>query len=230
MSKTVFGILLSLVCMSSRAQVKFVAFAGPQSTSVLYKVRDAKQDAERKWGFQAGAALKVPFDNQLFFYPTIYYSRKGYHVTLRDTAFPPSVYALNNNTIMHTMEISPMFHIDFSKQASHAFIRFGPAIDIAFSGKERFDSVSPSGTIFKVSRPMTFSFGDYGRFSASANIHLGYESSQGFMVYAFYAHGIGSMNNADYGPKIFHRIFGLSVGWTFGGHNPLVHDTRVIDK
>ena len=35
-------------------------------------------------------AAKVVFDNQFFFYPSIYYSLKGYKVTLKDPAFPPT--------------------------------------------------------------------------------------------------------------------------------------------
>jgi hypothetical protein len=63
---------------------------------------------------------------------------------------------------------------------------------------------------------MVFSFGDYGRISASANLHVGYQAKQGLMVFAFYNLGIGSMNNADNGPRILHRIGGLAVGWLLG--------------
>ena len=166
-----------LLSLSVTAQVRFTAFAGPQATSALYKIRDNKQSTSYKYGFMAGGGIKVPFDNQLFFFPAIYYSMKGYKVTLEDKAFPPSIHALNNNTTLHTVEISPLFQVDFSKKPSHAFVRFGPAVDIAFSGKESFDSLGNGGTITRVSRPMVFSFGDYGRYSASANLHLGYETA-----------------------------------------------------
>ena len=197
------------------AQVNPVIFAGPQVTSAHYIVRDNKQPASFKFGFIAGAGLKVPFDNQLYFFPSIYYSLKGYKVDLKDAAFPPSPYALNNNTTIHTIEISPMFHFDFNKKPSHPFIRLGPAVDFVLSGKESFDSLGTGGTVNTVSRPMVFSFADYGRYTASANIHLGYETGNGIMVYAFYNHGIGSLNNADNGPRILHRVIGLSFGWVF---------------
>ena len=197
------------------AQVRLVAFAGPQVTSAHYKINDIKQPAQFKPGAMAGVALKVPFDNQLYFFPSVYYSLKGYKVTLNNPSFPPSVFAKNNNTTIHTIELSPLLHFDLNKKASHPFIRFGPAIDIAVSGKEKFDSISISGITTTVNRSMVFSYGDYGRLSASANLHFGYQTKNGLMFFAFYQHGIGSMNNADNGPRIFHRIAGVSLGWMF---------------
>lgn len=207
--------------LSATAQVQWAAFAGPQVTNAHYTVRDAPQATSSKPGLIAGGGIKVPFDNHLFFFPSMYYSLKGYKVDLKDAAFPPSTSAINNTTTIHTVEISPMFQIDFNRKPAHPFVRFGPAIDIAISGKERFDSLDAngSGSITPVSRSMVFSFGDYGRFSASVNLHLGYESSRQWMVYGFYAHGIGSMNNADNGPKIFHRIYGVALGWLFAAKN-----------
>jgi hypothetical protein len=199
--------------------VQLAVFAGPQASSAHYKVRDEKQPTEFKFGAMAGVGLKVPFDNQLFFFPSIYYSLKGYNVTLNQPSFPPTEFAKNNNTTIHTVEIAPLFQIDFSKATAHFFTRFGPAVDFVFSGKETFDTVSTTGNRGSVSRPMLFSFGDYGRITASANVHLGYETGKGLMFFAFYEHGLGSMNNADYGPRILHRIAGLSIGWLFGAKN-----------
>ena len=202
---------------SSDAQMQVVAFAGPQITSALYKVRGEKQSTDYKMGVTAGGGLKVIFDNHLYFFPSLYYSLKGYKVVLEDEAFPPSKNALNNNTTIHTVELCPMFQVDLNKKPSHFFVRFGAAVDIAVSGKERFDSVNTSlGQVIHVSRPMKFAFTEYGRFSASANLHFGYETGARFLLWAFYNHGIGSMNNADNGPRIFHRIAGLSVGYLFG--------------
>lgn len=212
-SKT--GLLLSLFLISNvcKAQVELALFAGPQATSANYKVKGNQQPASYKIGAIAGAGLKVPFEHPLYFFPAVYYSLKGYKVTLKDPSFPPTELAINNNVTVHTLEISPLFHFDFSKKPSHLFIRFGPAVDFAFTGREKFDTLSPAGGVGRVVRPMVFSFGDYGRFTASGNLHLGYESGDGWMVFGFYAHGFGSMNNADGGPKILHRIMGLNFGW-----------------
>ncbi|MGZ8537980.1 MAG: porin family protein [Flavisolibacter sp.] len=199
----------------SNAQVRLAAYAGPQLTSAHYTVNENKQPTSWKFGVMAGVSAKVPFDNQLYFFPSIYYSLKGYKVTLNDPAFPPTKFAKNNNTTLHTVAIAPLFHIDLTKNISHPFVRFGPSVDFALSGREKFDTVSRNGATGPVDRPMLFSFGDYGRITAQLNIHLGYEIESGLMVFGFYEHGIGSLNNADGGPRILHRIAGVSVGWFF---------------
>ena len=199
----------------SNAQVRMAAYAGPQATSARYMVDDKKQPTSWKFGAMAGISAKVPFDNQLYFFPSVYYSLKGYKVTLNDPAFPPTEFAKNNNTTLHTIAIAPLFQIDFNKNISHPFVRFGPSVDLALSGREKFDTVSRNGVTGPVDRPMLFSFGDYGRITAQMIVHLGYETESGLMVFAFYEHGIGSMNNADDGPRILHRIAGVSVGWLF---------------
>ena len=208
-------LMMLLFSFGVRAQVGVHVFAGPHITSAHYVVRDSKQDAEFRFGGMAGMSLKVPFDNQLYFFPTVNYSLKGYRVTLKEPSFPPTELAVNNETTIHTVDISPLLQIDLSKNPSHFFVRFGPSVDLVFSGKEKFDTLSTSGAPGTVERPMIFSFGDYGRISASAIIHLGYQFQNGAIISGFYQHGIGSMNNADNGPRILHRIAGLSIGWMF---------------
>jgi hypothetical protein len=205
------------------AQVQVVVFAGPQISSARYIIKDEKQATGFKTGIHGGAALKVPFDNNLYFFPALYYSLKGYTVDFNQHASPPSLQALNNNTTLHTIEIAPLFQVDLSRKASHAFIRFGPSIDIAISGHEQFDTAKAAPP---VSRPMVFSFADYGQITASLNLQLGYEVSRGLVISANLLNGVGNLNNADKGPRILHRVYGLSVGWMFG-HNPNVLDTRV---
>jgi len=210
-----------LFSTGAAAQVRLAVFAGPQATSARYTVTidKIKQPAQFKYGLMGGVAAKVVFDNQLYFFPAIYYSHKGYKVTLKTPAFPPTEYATNNNTSIHTVEVAALLHYEFTKNPSHFFVRFGPAVDFAYSGRERFDTISVSGEKASIDRKMVFSFGDYSWFSAQAALHFGYESGKGLMLFAFYEHGFGSMNNADRGPKIFHRIVGVSFGWLFGGHH-----------
>ncbi len=197
-------------------------------TSARYSIRDSKQPTDFQKGLMGGIGLKVPFDNQLYFFPTVFYSRKGYKVTLEQPSFPPSELAKNNSTSLHTMEIAPLLQLDLSKKQNHLFLRFGPSIDIAFSGREQFDTLNSAGGFGTVERPMRFAFTEYGRFTAQANLHLGYESKKGLLFFAFYQHGLGSLNNADNGPRILHRIAGLSIGWFFQRHDPLVMDTSPI--
>ena len=226
MKKNISGLIVFLLFFLSHntsfSQVTLAIFGGPQMTKAKYKVQEEKQPTQFKPGFQLGATLKVPFDNQLYFGPAIYYSMKGYKVTLNSPSFPPSELAINNETTIHTIELAPLLHLNFSNQPSHFFAKFGPALDFAFSGKEKFDTI---GGEEPVERSMKFAFTEYGRVTAQGILHLGFESSKGYMIFAHYAEGMGSLNNADNGPRIKHRIVGLSFGWFFQ-KNKNVIDTR----
>lgn len=215
--------------LKTNAQVQFSCFAGLQATSARYLVNGIKQPNKYKPGTMAGVAAKVEFDNQLYFYPSVFYSLKGYKVTLNNPTYPPSELAKSVDATIHTIEVAPLFQYDFNRKASHFFVRFGPSVDVIFHGWESVDTASTSGARATVYRPMDFAFTAYGRFTAQANLHFGYETERGLTLFAYYQRGFGSMNNHDGGPKIFHRIIGLSVGWLFG-KNPLVMDTRPLDK
>src|SRR5687767_7042747 len=210
--RVVFICTFFLLCGVAFSQVRVSVFGGPQMTTAKYKVQDEKQPTQFKTGFQLGGSLKVPFENQLYFAPAIYYSMKGYKVNLNAPSFPPSEKAINNETTIHTIEIAPLLHLDLSNQPSHFFVKVGPAIDFAFSGKEKFDTIDG---IAPVERSMRFAFTEYGRVTAQGILHFGFESEKGYTVFAHYAEGMGSLNNADNGPRIKHRIVGLSIGWFF---------------
>lgn len=222
-SRLFVSVGIMLLSLQTSAQVQFAIFAGGQMTSARYTVNEIKQPTKFKPGTMGGVAAKVEFDNQLYFFPAVYYCLKGYKVTLNNPAFPPSEEATSNDATIHTIEFAPLLHYDFNRKLSHLFVRFGPSVDYAYYGTENVGTTSPSGQEWTVYRPMVFAFTEYGRFTAQAHLHFGYETGKGLMAFAFYDHGFGSMNNHDGGPKIFHRIVGLSVGWLFG-NNPLVKD------
>ncbi len=204
-------LLLILISENVSSQVRIGFFLGPQATSANYEVIEKEQPTDYKIGLQAGITAKIPVEYQLYFAPSVYYSLKGYKVTLNNPSFPPGEDAQSNNVSIHTIEIAPLFHFDLSKKASHPFIQFGPAIDIAVFGKEEI--ILKNGDA--VSRDMKFSFGDYGRFTSSAIARLGYQMQNGFFFFGHVTYGLGSMNNADNGPKIRHRVYGVSVGKYF---------------
>ena len=204
--------------LNLEAQVHLGVFAGPQLTSARYLIMNAKQPVQEKFGFMAGGAAKVDFESNFYFFPAIYYSLRGYKVSLNKPSYPPSELAKNNNTTIHTIQIAPLFNVDLSKNSSNIFVRFGPSINITLSGKEKFDTAGNVGT---VERSLKFAVTDYGRITASANVQLGYQTKEGLMIFLHYEYGLGSMSNADGGPIILHRVFGIAGGW-FLKHNPKI--------
>ncbi|HEV7620737.1 MAG TPA: outer membrane beta-barrel protein, partial [Flavisolibacter sp.] len=113
----------------------FAFFAGPQITSAKYLVNGIKQPANDKFGLMGGIAAKVVVENNFYFFPAMYYSLRGYKVTLNNPSYPPTELAKNNNTTIHTIQIAPLFQFDLSKKPSYLFIRFGPSINLAVSAK-----------------------------------------------------------------------------------------------
>lgn len=193
---------------SPLAQVRI--FAGPQLTTASYSIRDAKQSTDRKTGFTAGVGLTKPIEGPIFFSPAVYFSRKGYKVTFDRPGTPPDSAAKNNNTTISTIAFAPLLQLNFSKKQNHFFLRFGPAVEIAVSGKEIFDK-SGNRT---VSRSMLFDPTAYSRTAASVNAQLGFEHRSGLGIFAHYEHGLSSLNNNDRGPVILNRAAGVSVQWT----------------
>ncbi len=219
LSLAFFALLLTL---GATAQNQIAIFAGPQATTALYKVEEVKQKTSMKYGFQVGGNMKIPFENLLFFSPTVLYSMKGYKVNFTRYAFPPDVDAKDNDVILHTFEIAPLLQVDFSKDPAHFFIKFGPSLDVQLFGKESFHLMSTGAAVH---RNIKLGFGDYGYVSMNAIAQFGYETSTGFSLFAQYNFGIGSISNADYGPKIYHRVAGISVG-KYLNRKKIVVDTR----
>ncbi|HYD21236.1 MAG TPA: porin family protein [Flavipsychrobacter sp.] len=204
-------LLISLACFR-RADAQLTIFGGPQQNTAHYKIQDVEQETESKYGFMAGAGIKAQMEGPVYFAPLMYYSQKGYKVTYTGSAFPPHPDALNNDVTLHTVELAPLFQVNFSSQPSYMFVRFGPSFAFNVSGKETFDSTGNK----PISRDMVFSFGDYSHATVAMNAHLGFQHQSGLTLFAHYGHGLSSLNNADGGPKIFHRSLGLSLGWKLG--------------
>lgn len=206
-------------CASS--QFEFGAFGGPQATTTSYRAQGVKQENKFKYGFQAGVMMKVPFEGKLFFAPAAFYSLKGYKVTFNRFVYPPGPTAADNNTTFHCFELAALLQYDFGDNPSHMFIKAGPSLDFQLLGKEKFNVIGGGS----VDRSMKFGPGEYGRYSANLLAQVGYETAGGFLIFAHYSHGAASLNNADGGPAIRHRAFGISFGKFFNRKN-MVMDTR----
>ncbi|HLF45660.1 MAG TPA: porin family protein [Chitinophagaceae bacterium] len=218
--KILFLLLSLFIVLSVRAQVQFGLFAGPQTTGVRYLINDDKQESDLKTGINLGAQFKIPFENKLSFAPAIMYNLRGYKVQFNATSFPPDSAAINNNTSFHTIELAFLLQHDFNLDPGHAFIRFGPSLDFALLGNEKYNTANSA-----VDRNMKFGFGDYGHYLASAIVQLGYECTNGVFFFGHYNYGLTSMNNADHGPEIGNRAAGISIGKYFN-RKKIVMDTK----
>lgn len=218
--KVLLSALTLLMAFQLNGQIKVGLFAGPQITGAHYTITDIKQETELKTGINIGAQLKIPFENRLSFAPSIMYNLRGYKVSFTSLSFPPDSSATNNNTSFHTVELAFLLQHDFNLEPGHVFIRFGPSLDFALFGNEKFNTTNGA-----VDRNMKFSFGDYGHYLASAIVQLGYELKNGMFFYGHYNYGLTTMNNADHGPKIGNRAAGISIG-KYLNYKKIVLDTK----
>ncbi len=221
MKHVVITCVFIIAYLACHAQNQFGIFAGPQSSTATYSVRGNKQSTQNKFGFQAGCGWKIEFDNHLFFSPAAFYSLKGYKVKLNQFADPPDTAAIDNNTTMHTFELAFLLQFDLGNKPGHFFIKAGPSLDFQLAGKEKFHL--KSGTL--VDRDIPYGFSQYGHYAASLLMQLGFETKSGFMVFGQYNLGLGNLNNADNGPSIRHRVYGISIG-TYLLRKKIVPGTR----
>jgi len=218
--KILFSTIILLLTLSANSQVSYGVFAGPQITGAHYTIRGIKQETTSKIGVNAGFQMKVPFEGRLSFAPSVMYNLRGYKVKFDRPASPPDSSAIDNNTSFHTFELAFLLQHDFKLKPGHYFIRIGPSLDFVLLGNETFNT-NMSTT---VDRPMKFSFADYGAYLASIILQFGYEAKNGLYFYAHYNHGLISMNNKDYGPRINNRAIGLTIGKYFK-KKKVVNDT-----
>jgi hypothetical protein len=165
--------------------------------------------------------MKVPFENNLYFVPTAFYSMKGYKVAFNRTSFPPDSAAIDKNTTFHKFEIAALLQLDFSSKPDHFFIQAGPSLDCQLVGKETLNRASDP----PVSRNIKFGFADYGRYSANFLAQFGYESSGGFVISGQITLGLTNIINTDNGPAVLHNAFGISIGKYFK-RKKIIIDTR----
>jgi len=210
-SKVLLLITFLLAEYTATGQTRIALLGGVQVTTSHYMVRDIKQSTSFKPGLIVGASCKIEFEKKLFFSPAVFYSYKGYKVVLNQAAYPPDIEAVKNNLSVHTLELAPMLEYDFSLSTRHLFIKFGPSLDIQLSGREKISLINGS----TVSRKMKYGFAEYGRYAGSAILQFGYQFSKDCFVQAYYSHGLADLNNADNGPSIKYRTFGIAAGKFF---------------
>src|SRR4030095_6358451 len=189
--------------------VQFGIFAGAHISSTTYSVKSVKQPTDSKTGFHIGAGYKIPFEGILFFSPSISYAMRGYKVQFNEPSFPPDLLAIDNNTTFHEIDVDPLLQFDLSKKANHLFIKVGPSFNFILWGNEKYNLATGES----VDHAMKFSTTNgYGRYNASLVSQFGYETAKGFMIYAYYLHGMISMNNEEQGPSIYNSMYGLTLG------------------
>lgn len=205
--------LFGFFCLLAGPAVsQFRVFGGAQQGWSRYEIRGAAQKTESRTGFLLGAGFQTLVEGPAYFAPQLSFSQKGFSVAFDRPNNPPDSGAVNNKITLRSLDASPLVQFNLSKGANHLFLRVGPSFEFNLSGTERFDSANGK----TVERAMPFSFDRYSYATISFTGQIGYQHPSGFHLVAFYTHGVGSLNNSDYGPTIFLRTAGVAAGWLLG--------------
>jgi hypothetical protein len=165
-----------------------------------------------KPGVNAGLQIKIPLEGRLHFAPSIMYNLRGYKVKFDSPPTNlPNPEAIDNNTSFHTIELGFLLQHDFKMAPGHFFVRFGPSLDFALFGHEKYNTQTNG----LVERTMPFNFAAYGHYLASAIVHFGYEFKNNWYMYGHYNYSIGTMSNVEKGDYIGNRAAGISIGYYF---------------
>ena len=201
-----------MVCCDTIFSQQFEIFGGPHISSTTYSIKSVTQPTDSKVGFHLGAGYKIPFDGILFFSPSISYAMRGYKVQFNQPSFPPDLLAIDNDVTFHEINVDPLLQFDLTKKPSHPFIRVGPSFNFILWGNEKYNLATGEYVDHAMNLSTT---NGYGRYNASLVAHLGFETSKGVTIYAYYLRGLISMNNEEQGPSIYNSMYGLTVGKFF---------------
>lgn len=213
-----------LIGIRSEAQNLFGLFGGIQSPGARYEILHQPQPIQRFLSGQAGVQMKVPFDVNLYFVPSIRLNQRGYDVRLEIPNYQPNTDAIENSIRLQTIETAVMLQWDLGKNPTHWFFRGGTSLETHLSGTEKY--LKSNGE--RVEQHVSFARGEYGRYSMNLLAESGLELRSGWYLFGFYTYGGTSISNRDYGPSIKLRSFGISVGKYLNGKK-IILDTRNIE-
>lgn len=148
---------------------------GVQFPGARYEILHQPQPIDRFLGFQAGAQLKVPFDVNLYFVPSLRYHYRGYDVTLEIPNGQPHFDAIQNSIRLQNIETAFLLQFDLGNNPTHLYLRGGPSLETHLSGTEHY--LKSNGELVK--QHVSFARGEYGRYSMNLLAEAGLETRSG---------------------------------------------------
>lgn len=181
---------------------------GGYNFSLSYFNTNQKLPVTPVHGGYAGAMLKIPFDNRLFFVPQIDVSYRG----MKTDSLQRNQYS--SITEFH-LRVQPLLQLNFKhpqEKVNTLFVEFGPSVGFGLTGKQTKQDANNNS----IKGKLKYGFTNYGRYDANWHTGIGYETTNGLRILLEYAHGLGNMINTDDGPILKYRNISLGVGYWFG--------------
>jgi hypothetical protein len=194
----------------SFAQTNFALKGGPNTSTALVSVNDLKQQNQYLNGFNIGAQLETFFDNQLYFTPSIMYSRRGF-------SYKSSPDTSSYKYVLNYIDINPtlIFYLNKKHLEKGFAIMAGPYISVGLTGKgtSTVDNVTSTQNV------------TYSMVSGFCSVDLGVNGGlcwkfNRFFMEAMYQYGFANINNnvdSD-GRNFQNRMISFNIGY-FLTHN-----------
>ncbi|MBO0938078.1 PorT family protein [Fibrella sp. HMF5335] len=233
MKRVYLSIIVCLLATAAQAQILFGVQSSFQSSNVSISSGaiggiDPSSFLTSSWGYRIGAMADIPVTDRLSVRPQLLYSTKGYKVDFSSLlggfggglggGLLGEVAAIRLTTNYLELPVQAMYGFDAG--SGRVVVGAGPYVAYALSG-----SVDGVSTPFEAGTP---------RLDAGAALSLGYETSAGMSISAFYSHGFANTissnpntnapadpNNPGFTPTgtVMNRSFGLTLGYFFGTGN-----------
>ncbi|MEZ0608713.1 porin family protein [Fibrella sp. WM1] len=226
--RKVIYLLVSCMLMTNAlfAQVRFGVQGSGQFANIVASVSQGQgatsytDYSKQRLGFRAGVMADIPVSEQLSVRPQLLYSVKGTKLNLGGllggvpTGVDPNQLDLTLNYNFLELPVQVMYGLDAGP--GRVMLGAGPyaayllGVSNTFDGKTLKDDLADEKRI------------DYG-----LNASAGYELPMGITVSAYYSLGLANLAAGSTIPSTgsaantggaYHRAFGLSVGYFFGGN------------
>jgi hypothetical protein len=188
------------------AQVLWAVKGGGQVSYASIRKDNDRTATTPIGGLQAGLAAKVYFEEKLAFASGLQYSLRGYKTKPLVSTNPAKTYTF------HYVELPLMMEIDFGTKEKGAYVKIGPYLSLAITGKEKYKDAT-GNTVTRTPK-INFSGQEFNRFDGGFQALLGYQFSKKFFAETGFQLG-GNMSNNEQGPTIRQRTASLAVGYYF---------------
>lgn len=225
MKRSIFIILLTLICTTGFAQLSFNAKAGLNMSTYIGK---NSEDSKIKAGARLGVGLEYEFNDIISLQPSLFFSQKGSAYS-KNIDFGKNTHSKTDliiNQLYLEIPINAQFRFEVSDNVNIVFAT-GPYLAVGVGGKTRFETESDlkilSVDINEKYKTFDEDEMDYNRFDAGWNIAAGVEINR-FTIDLSTQLGFCKIVdfNKNYLGKYFTEIdspknanIGISVGYRF---------------
>ncbi|MBS1564239.1 MAG: OmpA family protein, partial [Bacteroidetes bacterium] len=229
-------LLVSIVTLHARSQVRLGLFGGPHSSSVIEKNDIPGWDTTTKnhytnsTGIHIGVMVDIPLDakRRWYFQPGINYVAKGNKYSIRNDSakatLTDTIY-YNRTLSINYIEIPFYFTYKLPLTPNHKssfFISAGPYIGLYYNGNTTVESRTKANNAYtnnKDNLEVGNGPGQYKTFDFGGNARAGFELGN-FVINGYFSRGVTSFHQATYSGTFNHQLVGGTIGFWLSKADP----------